>query len=70
MIFQPDVSTVKAKKICLHFNQKVYHKFTQNYNQETTCQVCHLSPVDVGHVLHHEPPQILVKVGETGEGPF
>lgn len=28
------------------------------------------SPVDVAHVFHHEPPQVLVEVGETGEGPL
>lgn len=28
------------------------------------------SPVDVGHVLHHEPPQVLVEVGEAGESPL
>ena len=28
------------------------------------------SPVDVGHVLHHDPPQVLVEVGEAGERPL
>lgn len=30
----------------------------------------YFSPVDVGHVLHHEPPQVLVEVGEAGESPL
>lgn len=28
------------------------------------------SPVNVGHILHHEPPQVLVEVGEAGESPL
>lgn len=30
----------------------------------------YFSPVDIAHVLHHEPPQVLVKVREAGEGPL
>lgn len=29
-----------------------------------------LSPVDVGHVLHHEPPQVFVEVGQTRKSPL
>lgn len=27
-------------------------------------------PVDVAHVLHHEPPQVLVQVRQAGEDPL
>lgn len=28
------------------------------------------SPVYVGHVFHHDPPKVLVEVGEAGEHPL
>lgn len=30
----------------------------------------YFSPVDIAHVLHHEPPQVLVEVGEASESPL
>lgn len=30
----------------------------------------HFSPVDIAHVFHHEPPQVLVEVWEAGKHPF
>lgn len=28
------------------------------------------SPVDIAHILHHEPPQVLVEIWEAGECPL
>lgn len=28
------------------------------------------SPVDIAHIFHHEPPQVLVEIWEAGECPL
>lgn len=32
--------------------------------------ILEFSPVYIAHVFHHEAPQVLVEVGETGECPL